>query len=84
MEQPKILCSYSSRNNQCIGKRCRFAERKRKSLLSASIIPAEARSPKRWAGNIYLIFTTVILQGRRPDRRSIRRSKADEAGKHAI
>ena len=28
MEQPKILCSYSSRNNQCIGKRCPFCEKK--------------------------------------------------------
>ncbi len=24
MEQPKIKCSYSSQNNQCIGKRCPF------------------------------------------------------------
>lgn len=30
MEQPKILCSYSSRNNQCIGKRCPFCGKKKK------------------------------------------------------
>jgi len=25
MEKPEIICSYSARNNQCIGKRCPFA-----------------------------------------------------------
>lgn len=30
MEQPKIRCSYSSRNNQCIGARCPFCKKKKK------------------------------------------------------
>lgn len=30
MEKPKICCSYSRQNNQCIGKRCPFCERKKK------------------------------------------------------
>lgn len=28
MERPEIRCSYSSRNNQCIGKRCPFCKKK--------------------------------------------------------
>ena len=27
MEKPAVVCRYSSRNNQCIGKRCPFSER---------------------------------------------------------
>ena len=30
MEQPKICCSYSSQNNQCIGSRCPFRRKKKK------------------------------------------------------
>lgn len=30
MELPKIRCSYSAQNNQCIGKRCPFCKRKTK------------------------------------------------------
>ena len=30
MEQPKICCSYSRQNNQCIGKRCPFCKKKKK------------------------------------------------------
>ena len=30
MERPKIRCSYSGRNNQCIGKRCPFCGAKKK------------------------------------------------------
>ena len=30
MEQPKICCSYSSQNNQCIGSRCPFRKKKKK------------------------------------------------------
>lgn len=26
MERPKVVCNYSSQNNQCIGKRCPFAK----------------------------------------------------------
>jgi hypothetical protein len=25
MEKPEVICRYSSRNNQCIGKRCPFS-----------------------------------------------------------
>ena len=28
MDQPEICCSYSSKNNQCIGKRCPFRKEK--------------------------------------------------------
>ena len=30
MEQPRICCSYSAQNNQCIGKRCPFCKKKKK------------------------------------------------------
>ena len=30
MEQPRIRCSYSGQNNQCIGKRCPFCKRRKK------------------------------------------------------
>ena len=30
MERPKIRCSYSSRNNQCLGKKCPFCKKKTK------------------------------------------------------
>ena len=30
MERPKIRCSYSSQNNQCIGARCPFCKKKKK------------------------------------------------------
>ncbi len=26
MEKPEVVCRYSSRNNQCIGKRCPFSK----------------------------------------------------------
>ena len=30
MERPRICCTYSSQNNQCIGKRCPFCRKKKK------------------------------------------------------
>ncbi len=30
MDQPKIRCSHSSQNNQCIGKRCPFCKKRKK------------------------------------------------------
>ena len=33
MESPKIRCSYSSQNNQCIGKRCPFCKKKEKIVF---------------------------------------------------
>ena len=30
MEQPRICCSYSGQNNQCIGNRCPFCKKKKK------------------------------------------------------
>ena len=64
MERPKICCSFSSRNNQCIGSALSLLqEGKRRSPLSASTIPAGARSRKRLGNSICPISVTVIPPG---------------------
>lgn len=72
MEQPKIRCSYSGRNNQCIGKRCPFCGRKKKIAFICVHNSCRSQIAEALGRNIYPTFMTAILQGRRPDRRSIR------------
>ncbi len=53
MEQPKIRCSYSSQNNQCIGKRCPFC--KKKETIAFLCVHNSCRSQIAEAlGKVYL------------------------------
>ena len=69
---PEYAVPTAVRITSVSGNAVRSAERKRRLLLSVSIIPAGARSPKRWGRSIYPIFVTAVLPEQKSGRRSIR------------
>ena len=75
MEKSEIVCSYSSQNNQCIGKGVRFLKqmrRKRRLRLSVFITPAGVRLRKRSGRNTCRILMNAIPPEQKSSRRSIR------------
>ena len=59
MERPEIVCHFSARNNQCIGKRCPFSVAnhwRKNGCLSVLFDSSEVASR---LGSFFLIFTEI-------------------------